>query len=310
MKWKGFAIAILMILTLLLPIACASGPTPSPAPSSTPSPTPTPTATFSQYQVAYRLLANYPDFFWCDPDFYPIAREGGEQANALQQFPIIQANTAEFSAILQHLALPDKTDYTDAEKLSIYREHKLITRAVTLTASGNNYDFSIRTGQNQGKHYEGTITPSGKITVTKEETSFNTCPICLTKGTLIDTPAGPMPVEQLQPGMIVWTVDESGKRISAPIIKTSSTPVPPSFSVIKLNLIDGRTVTASPGHPTAEMRPLSDYKVGDLLNGSIVAVVEHLIYDGGATYDLLPSGGKGLYWANGILLGSTLNISP
>ena len=30
-------------------------------------------------------------------------------------------------------------------------------------------------------------------------------------------------------------------------------------------------------------------------------------YDGGATFDILPAGATGLYWANGVLLGSTLH---
>jgi hypothetical protein len=40
-----------------------------------------------------------------------------------------------------------------------------------------------------------------------------------------------------------------------------------------------------------------------------VTVVEHVIYKGGATYDLLPGGSTGLYWANGILLKSTLAVN-
>jgi hypothetical protein len=35
--------------------------------------------------------------------------------------------------------------------------------------------------------------------------------------------------------------------------------------------------------------------------------VENVIYNTGATYDLLPSGETGLYWANGVLLKSTLS---
>jgi hypothetical protein len=46
--------------------------------------------------------------------------------------------------------------------------------------------------------------------------------------------------------------------------------------------------------------------VGDTLDGALVIVVEQVIYEGGATYDLLPGGPTGLYWANGILLKSTL----
>jgi hypothetical protein len=42
------------------------------------------------------------------------------------------------------------------------------------------------------------------------------------------------------------------------------------------------------------------------LNGATVATAALEAYDGGATFDLLPSGGTGAYWANGILLASTL----
>ncbi|MDO8568294.1 MAG: Hint domain-containing protein [Dehalococcoidales bacterium] len=164
----------------------------------------------------------------------------------------------------------------------------------------------MRTGQGQGQHIEGTITSTGDIKVTKQETSFNTCPICLTRGTLIDTPDGPVPVEQLRPGMPVWTADEAGNRISGTVAAIGSTPIPASFQVIKMALADGRTVTASPGHPAADGRPLSDYLTGEVLDGSVVITMEYVAYDGGATYDLLPSGVTGLYWANGILLRSTL----
>lgn len=299
MTRKRLATTLLSILIAGISTACTGGTATFPAP--------TPTVTYSRYQLEYLLLAKYPNFFWCDPDIYPVARTGQEETNAQQQFPAIQANTEEFSAILEHLGMTPEPTYTDAEKLSIYREHKKLTYAVTLTSSGNIYDFSIRTGENQGLHIEGTITPSGKITVLKQENSFNTCPICLTKGTRIDTPGGLIPVEKIQPGMTVWTMDSTGTRVSAPVIKVSSTPVPVPFSVVKVSLDDGRSVTASPGHPTADMKALGDYRVGDILDGSPVAAVEHIAYYGGATYDLLPSGGTGLYWANGILLESTLN---
>ncbi len=123
---------------------------------------------------------------------------------------------------------------------------------------------------------------------------------------MIDTPGGPVPVEQLRPGMAVWTVDNAGDRIAGTVVEVSETPVPPSFQVVKIGLADGRMVTASPGHPTATGQPLGDYRVGDTLDGALVATVEHIPYDGGATYDLLPSGPSGLYWANGVSLRSTL----
>jgi hypothetical protein len=290
---------ILVAALVLLPLACKSQPAQTPTP-----------VVYSAPELKYRLLSNFGGVFYCDPDLYPVAHEGQEEANALEQFPIIRANAAEFSAILEHLGLPEKAEHTDQEKLLIYREHKKLTYGVELTASGDIYDFTLRVGEVQGYRISGTITPSGNITVLKQETSFNTCPICLAKGTLIDTPSGPVPAEELSRGMAVWSVDDSGKRVAATVVETAVTPVPPSFQVVTVRLSDGRAVTASPGHPTAEGRLLGDYRVGGSLDGALVIAVERASYENEATYDLLPSGTTGLYWANGILLRSTLTDSP
>jgi hypothetical protein len=271
-----------------------------------PPPTPTPPETYSIPELKYLLFASFDNLFYVDPDFYPIAREGQEEKNALEQFPGIRANAVEFSAILEHLGLPNKGEYTNQEILSIYREHKKLTLGVELTASGDNYHFILRVGEGKGKRIEGTITSSGKIKVMKREPSSNTCPICLAKDTLIDTPSGPIPVEQLHEGMDIWTVDNSGNRIVAGVVESTMSPVPPLFQVVRVELNDGRSVTAAWRHPTAEERALGEYHVGDTLDGALVILVQHVIYNGGATYDLLPAGSTGLYWANGILLKSTL----
>jgi hypothetical protein len=318
LQFKGSSLRIKSIILVLTMIFLISGscsiPTTTPAttasPTSTLTTTPSPTTTYNQYQLEYRLLAAYPDIFWCDPDIYPVAQEGQEQANAIEQFPSIMANASEFSAILEHLALPHKADYTDADKLDIYREHKLLTRAAMITASGDIYNFNLRTGENPGWYVEGTITSRGQIRELKRETSFNTCPICLTKGTLIDTPNGELPVEEIKPGMIVWTKDKTGGCIAAPVIKISNTQVSPSFQVIKLTLNDGRWVMASPGHPAPDMRCLGDYHVGDRLDGGLVVSIESLNCPDKATYDILPGGETGLYRANGILLMTTLTRNP
>jgi hypothetical protein len=268
-----------------------------------------PPAEYSVPELEYRLLAHFENVFWCDPDLYPIEREGQEQENALEQFPVISANSVEFSAILAHLGLPEKSEYSDEEKLQIYREHKKLTYAVQVTSSGNLYNFTLRVDEGQGEEIVGTITKSGVITILSRGSSINTCPICLTKGTLIDTPSGPVPVEQLHEGMTVWTVGDSGKRIAAVVVETTMTPVPSLFQVVRVGLSDGRSVTAAWRHPTATGRALGEYDVGDPLDGALVTVVEHVIYNGSATYDLLPGGPTGLYWANGILLKSTLAVN-
>ena len=45
---------------------------------------------------------------------------------------------------------------------------------------------------------------------------------------------------------------------------------------------------------------------GDAYDGSTVAAAALVPYGDTATYDLLPAGPTGEYWADGILLGSTL----
>lgn len=297
MKKSSITLGVLLLLTAALAIplsGCRAGPTP--------------TVVYSQYQLEYRLISYFGKVFYCDPDYYPVPREGEEQKNALEQFPAIRANQAEFSAILEHSGLPNKAEYTDAEKLTIYRAHKDLFYGVQMTASEDIYNYTLSIGEEgQGERIEGTITLYGEIKVLNREPSFNTCPICLSKGTLIDTPYGPVPVEQLRQGMAVWTADGSGKRVAAQVVEITQTPVPASFQMVKITLDDGRTVTASAGHPTAEGRALGTYLVGDTLDGALVASAEFVAYGSGMTYDILPSGTTGLYWANGVLLKSTLS---
>jgi hypothetical protein len=82
--------------------------------------------------------------------------------------------------------------------------------------------------------------------------------------------------------------------------------VPATHQVIHIRLSDGRELWASPGHPTADGRALGNLQVGGYLDGAQIVLMERVHYQGGSTYDLLPSGGTGFYWANGILMGSTL----
>jgi hypothetical protein len=297
-----------LILSLAAILAACSTKTPSTTTTTTSTPIlTTPPVKMDQYQLAYRLLSAYPDYFWCDPDYYPIAREGAEQANAIAEIASIQANTLEFAAILAQLNLTPKTSYSDSEKLTIYQEHKKVTLAVSVTAVDDAYNFTIRTGKNQGKTIQGTISAFGVIKVLKEDTSINTCPICLAKGTLIDTPDGSVQVEDLHIGQLVWTRDGEGKQVAEPVLKVSWTPVPANFQILKITLDDGRTITASPSHPTSEMKALSEYRVGDTLDSGRILNIQQLRYNNDATYDILPDGGGGLYWANNVLFMSTLS---
>jgi hypothetical protein len=145
-----------------------------------------------------------------------------------------------------------------------------------------------------------------KVKFAAQSVPHDGCPICLSGDTSIDAPLGPVNVKDLTAGMIVWTVDERGERISAPIIRVGMTPVPLTHVMVHLILDDGRQLYASPGHPTTDGRTLGQLRVGDSLDGSYVMIAHLVPYNQPYTYDLLPDGGTGFYWANGILLASTL----
>jgi hypothetical protein len=135
---------------------------------------------------------------------------------------------------------------------------------------------------------------------------YRPCPICLAVNTLIDTPSGAIPVQQLREGMQVWTVDKFNNRIVGVVQKTSKVQVPPTHKMVHLVLDDERELFVSLGHPTIDGRTVGDLIQGDLYDGASVTSVGRVSYDGNATHDILPSGDTGFYWANGILVGSTL----
>lgn len=132
------------------------------------------------------------------------------------------------------------------------------------------------------------------------------CPICLASNTRIATPQGDVNVRDLKVGMPVWSPDAEGKKISRVIVRVSKTPVPSTHLVVHLVLDDAREVWVSPQHPLMSGRPISTLVSGDVYDGAKVVSAQLVPYWDTATYDLLPDGDTGAYWANGILLKSTL----
>ena len=280
-------------------------PPPTPPPSLA-TPVPTIPGGLSPTELKYRLLAQFPDFFFCDPDLYPVAR-ANEQSLALQRFPQIQADSPVFQTILAHNNLAGLTTFTDQQKLLIYRQYKeLAAIQLELTSTGYQFHLQVAKTKGNGELVTGVIDGQGSITVQQQTPSIATCPICLAIGTLIDTPAGAVPVQDLRLGMPVWTLDKTGARVARPLLRVSRTVVPPGHQVVHLVLDDGRELWVSPGHPTTDGRRVGQLQVGDTLDGAKVLSVGRVPYAGPATYDLLPAGDTGFYWANGILLASTL----
>lgn len=129
---------------------------------------------------------------------------------------------------------------------------------------------------------------------------------CLPDTARISTPSGEVAVSALSVGQPVWTMGPSGRRIAAPVESLSSSPVEVRHVVVEVSLDDGRVLRASAGHPVAGGRVLGAVTRGDVLDGAEVVAIRTLEYAGARTWDLRPAGPTGLYWADGVLLGSTL----
>jgi hypothetical protein len=257
-------------------------------------------------QLKFKVLDQVGPVAYCDPDFYPIARDGGEQASALAMFDKIRADAEVYNAILEHEHLPSG-DLTDAQKLTLYRAYKKL-RALMLTASGAGYSFHYTATSSGYVDVAGTVSNSGTVSVASRNPGHAPmCPICLAASTLISTPSGPVAVTKVVVGMLVWTQAADGSLVAVPVLAVGSTPVPSTHLMVHLRLADGRELWASPGHRTADGRQLGTLAVGDTVDGSRVTFWTLEPYAGGRTYDLLPSGPTGTYWANGILLASTLS---
>ena len=133
---------------------------------------------------------------------------------------------------------------------------------------------------------------------------------CLSGDTLISTPDGDVLIKNLKPGSPVFTREGGGEKSVKPVIRTVKVPVPDGYEIYRLTFDDGNVLLVSGGHPTADGRKISGLEAGDSLDGKGIVSVERVVYGDGFTYDILPEGETGIYWANGIALGSTLSPPP
>ena len=291
------SVRVLVALALLLS-ACGG----SAAASPTPAPFPLP-----QPELKYRVMDAGGRISFCDPDFYPVAR-ADESEIARTKIDEIRRDTEAYAAI---------TKRAGTDILAVYREWKALN-ALRLVTSGASWTFNYRStgdpspaatdAKANGKQIEGTVDTYGKVDISKRsDAGLLNCPICLARDTRIATPSGDVAVDQLRLGDVVWTLDGYGARIAAPIVAIGNTPVSSTHEVVRIVLDDGRTVLVSPGHPTADGRRVGDIRTGDALDGARVVSAQREAYDGGFTFDVRPAGASGAYWANGVLLLSTIH---
>ena len=258
--------------------------------------------------LKYRLIDTIGPPLFCGP---PVVRMPSDDEASQEVAALRSQDATSFDAIVHHEKL-DAAHLTADDDRRIVQQVQVL-QALPLQADGQLFRFDYIAGRPSAEHVVGTIDDHGVISLESHDpTQFpgrGGCPICLAATTRIATPDGPILVSDLRAGMLVWTVD-AGKRVAAPIAIVRYTPAPFGHRVIRVVLADGRAVVASPGHPTGDGRRVGELNPGDLLNGSRVATINVLPYSGD-TWDLLPLSSTGTYWADGVLLGSTLaNAEP
>lgn len=292
----------------LVAAACAPGGTPSPTPTMIPAPTGG--TTLGPAELRLVLIDQLGPRWYCDPDAYPVGRD--EQQSAIERWPQLGVEDGELlRTIAARLGIDLDVEVSDADKLAVWRQWKVAASIDLPVVREGVYRFEYLAqpapGATEGTRTAGLIDQAGTITIEQRAAAGEPmCPICLARGTQIDTPSGPMAVERLRLGDEVWTLTATGRRVPGTVLALGTATAPPDHRVVRLELADGRSVTASPGHPLADGRPLGSLRVGDLVDGSRVVAAERVSYGGGETYDLVVSGETGWYLSGGIRLASTL----
>jgi hypothetical protein len=220
-------------------------------------------------------------------------------------FAQIRQDAETFGAIVQRLGLGTTRDFSSEQKIAVYSEYMKLVCGMTFEHQEKDYRFELSSVK--GFRFKGQIRRTGEIIVTEKKPTLNACPVCLAEDTRVDTPHGPKFIKDLTVGMMVWSLDAKGNKIAVPIISVSSAIVLPTQQIVHLVLRDGRELLASPRHPTADNRNIGELMTGSTYDGSVVDNSELIAYSGRKTYDLLPGGPTGFYWANGVLVGSTLH---
>ena len=129
--------------------------------------------------------------------------------------------------------------------------------------------------------------------------------MCAAPDTPIETPDGERAIVDLVPGDLIYSV-EAGERVIVPVLRTNRTLVSPAHALVRVTLVDGRSIAMSPGHPTANGRRFEDLMPGDRLGQVEIEAVQTVPYELPFTVDILPATTTGAYFAAGALVGSTL----
>jgi hypothetical protein len=273
-------------------------------------PGPSADAMFDAGELRLLVMDQLGQRWYCDPDEYPVAH-GSELERALARWDEMVAEGVIFKAAARKLGINVAGAVSDTQKLAIYQLWKAAASIPMDPVGNGQYRFDYTSmplpDNDLGVRSTGIVDDHGVITIERQAPAQQPpCPICLARGQSIDTPNGPVAVEALRLGDPIWTRDAAGNRVAGTVIALGSTEAPDTHRVIHLTLADGRTVTASPGHPLADGRRVGSLAIGDAIDGSPIVALENLPYGGGETFDLVASGATGGYYADGVPLGTTL----
>lgn len=173
------------------------------------------------------------------------------------------------------------------------------------TSSGSFTSNCSSQGNCRGENGEELTCPSG--TVCSGIPAFGCfppecpVPICFSPDTQIKTDKADINISDLSVGDIVLTDNKTPVKIK----KTGQIKVK-NHKILEVKLNDATVLKVSPGHPTGDGRKFEDLMMGDILDERVIVESKLIDYKFSHTYDILPDSKTGNYYANGVLVGSTL----
>lgn len=128
---------------------------------------------------------------------------------------------------------------------------------------------------------------------------------CIVHNTLIKTQKGNVCIQDLKKNMKIWSKNRLGKLCLVKIREVKKYKITKPHVIITAQLSDGRFISATSNHPIMQNKTLSQYCLGEVLDGSIIVSYKYSLYTN-YFYDILPLGESGIYYANNIPIVSTL----
>ena len=178
------------------------------------------------------------------------------------------------------------------------------TTGVTTTTTTTGMTTTTTTGGATTTTTTGgaTTTTGGATTTTGGATTTTTC---LPFDVEIKTLTAQKRVSDIKVGDIV--LSDGGK--PARVIRINRVVVGKTHKIMKISFTDGTVLRGSLRHPTADGKMFGDLKVGDSVDGKIITELKLLPYTNhNYTYDILTDSRNGNYYADGVLIGSTLKL--